>query len=304
MKRLSLRQLEVFRAIMRTGSLTAASNGLGISQPAASRLLGHAERQLGLTLFDRSNNRLRPTPEARVLYPDVDRLLADLDYVERMADDLQRLKTGRLRIATITSLALTVVAEAVASFSKAFPSVSVQVETALNFDVPDIVLNRGVDFGLAFLPLPTDELWVEEIRRTDIVAVVPRDHPLARRDILTTPELRDEPLISFKRALPIGAYVANAFEAAGVSPPISIEVGHSFLACSLVRAGAGIALVDSLAEDSVMFPELRFIPVKPAIPISAVLLAAENRTPSLVADAFRGILRDVAGNQIAPHLAR
>lgn len=297
MKNLSLRQLKVFRAIMRTGSLTAASKGLGISQPAASRLLSHAERQLGLTLFDRSNNRLRPTPEARLLYPDVDRLLADLEYVQRVADDLQGLKSGRLRIATITSLALTVVAEAVASFVKKFPNVNVQVETALNFDVPDIVLNRGVDFGLAFLPLPTDELWVEEIRRTDIVAVVPRDHPLARHAKLTTPDLRDEPLISFKRTLPIGDYVANAFEAAGMSPPISIEVGHSFLACSLVRAGAGIALVDSLAQDSVMFPELSFIPIEPTIPISAVLLAVENRTPSLVAQAFREILRDIVASQ-------
>lgn len=65
--KMNLRQIEVFRAVMLTGSISGASKLLFVSQPAISRLMAHTEQRLGLTLFVRTKGRLHPTPEARRL---------------------------------------------------------------------------------------------------------------------------------------------------------------------------------------------------------------------------------------------
>ena len=84
-----LRHIELFQAILQTGSLTAAAELLHISQPAASKILKHAEQQLGFALFDRVRGKLQPTAEAR-LQQQTERLAIDLQNLRRLADNLGR----------------------------------------------------------------------------------------------------------------------------------------------------------------------------------------------------------------------
>lgn len=294
MARLSLRQLEVFRAIMRSGTLTAAAAALGVSQPAATRLLRHAEDQLGMVLFERANGRLRATSEARALYPEVERIFGDLEYVERAAGDLRRLQTGRLRVAAIPSLAITVVARAVGRFVHAHPAVTISTSTILNYEVPELVRDRRADIGLAFAPIADHELEIEEICRVRVVAALPPAHPLAELDVVTPADLAGMTLVSFSNALPIGHLIESAFQSAGIDQPMALEVGHSFVACAYVRAGAGVALVDSLAAGSGAFPDLVIRPVYPVLEIPAVLIRLGLQRQSMLASAFEDALRTSA----------
>src|SRR5258708_31327643 len=95
---MNARQLEVFRAIMRCGTLTGAAKALNVSQPALSQILLHTEDELGLKLFERLKGRLVPTPEAEQLFPEADRLFRDFDNLRRFASDLKHGKTGLLRL--------------------------------------------------------------------------------------------------------------------------------------------------------------------------------------------------------------
>lgn len=294
MSQLSLRQLEIFRAIMRSGSLTGAAKALAISQPAASRLLRHAEDQIGMRLFQRRSGRLVPTEEARALYPEVDRIFGEVDYVQRVALDLQRLRAGRLRIATISTIAATLVAGTAGSFAEAHPSVTISTANLLNFHVTEHVLDRRADIGLAFQPLNHEGVNVETILTTEIVAVLPPGHPLGNLDQITMKDLADCRLISFSNSLPLGLRVEEAFRASGVSYPMSLEVGHSFIACAFVRAGAGVALIDRLALQNAAFSDLVVKPVAPRLEISAVLLTPKDRGLSMIASAFIDSLRGVA----------
>jgi DNA-binding transcriptional LysR family regulator len=293
MGRLSLRQLEVFRAIMRSGSLTSAAAALGVTQPAATRLLRHAEDQLGMVLFERTHGRLRATDEARALYPEVERIFGDLDYVERAAEDLRRLQAGRLRIAAIPSLAITVVAKAVGQFVRDHPAVTISTATVLNFDVPELVLDRRADIGLAFAPIPDNDLEVDEICRVRIVAVLPPGHPLTSLSSVAPSDLAGATVVSFSTSLAIGQLIESAFRSAGIHQPMTLEVGNSFVACAYVRAGAGIALVDSLAVDSGAFPDLVSRPMSPILEMSAVLVR-RGLQQSLLAAAFQDELRSSA----------
>ena len=80
-----LRHIEVFNAVMVTGSVSGAARLINITQPAVSRTLKHAELQLGFPLFERAGGRLVATAEARSLFPLVEKLFSDLDEVRRLA---------------------------------------------------------------------------------------------------------------------------------------------------------------------------------------------------------------------------
>ena len=113
-----LRHIEVFNAIMLTGSVSAAARLINVTQPAVSRVLQHAEIQLGFALFQRVKGRLEPTEEAQTLYPYIERLFAQLDEVQRLAASL-RADAGRhkgLHVLTVLALSHEVLPRALRLF--------------------------------------------------------------------------------------------------------------------------------------------------------------------------------------------
>lgn len=96
--RFSIRQMEVFRAVMIAGSMNGASSILNISQPAISRTIAHTEQVLSMRLFERRRGKLIPTQEAELLFEHVDRLYAAAMQVNRFAEDLSERPTGTLSI--------------------------------------------------------------------------------------------------------------------------------------------------------------------------------------------------------------
>ena len=103
---LNLRQIEVFRAVMMAGSVTAAARTLRISQPAVSRLLRYTEDRLAAPLFSRVKGRIYPTAQARVLYEEVEKVYKGLDSVQDVARTLADNLVGQLRIVAIQLLIL------------------------------------------------------------------------------------------------------------------------------------------------------------------------------------------------------
>ena len=91
------RQYQAFHAIIETGTVTGAAEALGISQPGISNLISQLERQTKLKLFERQRGRLMPTPEAAVLYQEVDTVVRGLDHVSQAVVDL-RVPVPRCRI--------------------------------------------------------------------------------------------------------------------------------------------------------------------------------------------------------------
>src|SRR3546814_11398912 len=94
---MKLRELEIFYAIMRGGSVTEAGRRLGISQPAVSAALKHSEDQLGMQLFRREHGRLEPTPEAMDLYPEVEALFQKFHSIRRSAAGPRGIHSGLLK---------------------------------------------------------------------------------------------------------------------------------------------------------------------------------------------------------------
>jgi DNA-binding transcriptional LysR family regulator len=112
------RQLEVFRAVMRCGTLSGAARALSVSQPALSQILLHTEDDLGFSLFRRVKGRLVPTAEAEELFPEADRVFEELEELRRLARELRHGKAGVVRLAASAPPALSIVPHALKSFRR------------------------------------------------------------------------------------------------------------------------------------------------------------------------------------------
>ena len=100
-----LRQLETFRAVAETGSITKAAKQLEVSQPAVSRLVADFSNSVGFELFKRRHGILEPTSDSRYLLAEVRRVIDSLDHLEDLRRDLTERTVGHIRIACLPGFA-------------------------------------------------------------------------------------------------------------------------------------------------------------------------------------------------------
>ena len=281
---LTLRHIEVIRAVLRAGTLTSAARQLTVSQPALSRTLKSAENRLGLLLFERRSGRLHPTPEALALQRDIEKAYAEIEAVQRTSTDLRHARGGRLSIVCNPSVAATMVAEAIGRLTKTAPDVRISLRTALNHEVIEYVRAGAADIGFAWDVPKHPAVTATEIGQSRLVCLLRAGHPLAAATQVGARDLHEVPLISFSTSLPIGAALESAFAETGSTRRIGVEVGQTFVAAALVKAGAGIAVADELAIGEL----LHGLVVKPFVPKRVVRLYAVTRPErlSLVTQAF------------------
>jgi DNA-binding transcriptional LysR family regulator len=292
---LTLRHIEVIRAVLRAGTVTSAARQLAVSQPALSRTLKSAESRLGLLLFERRGGRLWPTPEALALHHDIEKAYAEIEAVERASADLRHARGGRLAIVCNPSVAVTLVAAALGRMTKAAPDVRISLKTALNYEVIEVVRARSADVGFAWDVPEHPAVVATEIGQSRLVCIVPKGHPLAAAKAVSARDLHEVPLISFSSTLPIGAALDSAFAESVATRRIGIEVGQTFIAASLVKEHAGIGIVDELAIGELQHG----LVVKPFLPKRVVRLYAVMRPerPSLIAQTFLDSVAAIAAER-------
>lgn len=296
---LSIRELEVFRRIMELGTVTAAAEVLHISQPAVSRSLQQAERRLGFPLFLRRKKRLLATAEARSLFPETVSAFAAFDVVQKRAADLRAGRAGGLTIAAISAFANALLPTAIASFRASRPEVVIALQAMSAIQVANQVANHQADLGFVIDSVAAPGVSVSDLWATDFGCVMPNTHPLASKRHIVPDDLEHETLICLSRQLPLGVHAVRVFADADVPLKIAIEVSQSTIACALVRAGAGLALLDALGVMGTNAAGLILRPFHPSIKVMGRLVRPRHLLQSRLARDFIETLRDVIEAQAA-----
>ncbi|GAC1038683.1 LysR substrate-binding domain-containing protein [Pseudomonas sp. No.117] len=269
---MNLRHLEVFHAIMRTGSVTGAARLLNVSQPAVSAVLKHCESQLGMALFVRSGAGLTPTPEALAIFPDVSAVFDRLSAVDRLVRDLSGGIQGTLTLAGCFPVTNGVLAEAVASFMVQRPAIRIALYSGSSPEVLQQVANREVELGIAYGPIVHAEVETELLFSSSIACVLPDDHPLAQQTSIHIQDLAPYPIITYLNQSPMRSYVDQALSEAGVVPDIRAQVSLALTGMMLARFGAGIALVEPFLLSVMRLPGLVARPLTPSIAVRTLIL--------------------------------
>lgn len=238
----SLRELEVLQAMIATRKTVAAAQRLGISQPAVSRALAALEAHVGRPLFAREGGRLVPTADAFALDAEAQPIFAALERLNSWPG--QAVQASVLRIATPPTLAQFVLPPVLAEFRRQEPDVVANVEIDTSSTVITQVADRAVDLGLVDMSASHIGIQGEAIREAVAHVLMPEEHPLAEREVLTPQDLAEEPIIALARRFPERIKVEQAFADAGVALRLVGEGTAAVFVAEMVRQRVGLALLN------------------------------------------------------------
>jgi len=298
---MTLRQLEILRALIRYRTTIAAARELGLSQPAVSNALKTMESQAGFLLFERINNRLFPTREARLLHDEAEAIFTVHGILETRLRDLKESKAGHLRIVATPPIGYGIIPQALRGFLRERPQVRVFFDVRRYEGVVDRVETNLAELGFALGLEEHPSLHSESIVAGEMVCVVRRDHELARKNVVTPADLASYPFIGLERGTRLGEAVRESFRAAGVPFSFSIEVRYCDTACVLAESGVGAAVVDPFSPGIGARHDLATVPFKPKTKVAAYVAWSKTRPLSRLAQAFLGEVRRCANTLEAEH---
>jgi DNA-binding transcriptional LysR family regulator len=290
---LNLRQIEVFRAVMTTGSISGASKVLHVSQPAVSRLLSYTETRIGFALFERIKGRLYATPEAKRLFREVDQVYLGVQRVNEVASSLAERRQGSLNIVSSPSIGHMLIPQAIASLCARHADARVSFQFLNYAPLQEKLLNHQADLGIVSSAIDHPNLETRVLGRTQLVCILPAGHTLAGRANLTLADMRDYPLIGYEADSPYGRMLNQMYAAAGETYRPAIEVGSPQNACALVQAAAGLALVDGFSLHNWQAGRIVALPVAGAPVLSASLAFLRFEPLSQLAQSFIVTLRQL-----------
>ena len=299
---LRLRHIEVFHAIMTTGSASKAAEQMRTSQPTISRVLAEMEREIGFPLFVRDGRALTPTPEARDLHREVHHSFTSLDRIGSMAARIAAHEHGNIRISAAPSISISILPKAIQRFLGHYPGVGVTLEVRTPQSVIESIENRDFDIGITAFENSSDTLIAEPLVQIEAVCIMPDDHPLAAKDIIGPADLAGYPSVSLGRNSMSRQRTDAVFEHVGVERTVVAETQTGSVACALVGQRIGLAVLDYMTVEVVAKPPLTFRPFRPSVIIDFVLVSSKIRQNARATGRFVEVLQEIIAEIDNPYV--
>lgn len=259
-----LRHIELFHAVLTTGSLTGAARMLNISQPAASKVLQHAEQQLGFALFSRVRGRLQPTQEALLLRHRAEKIVQDLHDLQRLTANIGRPESLPLRVTCTPTLAHMLVPKAATLLRKDFPGSTTELFTQHSAEMRESLMLHEADIGLTLQDAGHQGLRQEALCHGRIMIIAPPgwwpDRELSRPVPIAA--LAGQPMVGITVHDALGRMLQSHLQQLDPAPCVSVWVQTYQLARALVAQGHGLALVDPFTAWRVDGDEVQMRPLK------------------------------------------
>ena len=271
---IELRHLRYFIAVAEELHFGHAAARLNISQPPLSQQIQALEEQIGARLLARTNRSVALTPAGRQFLSDCRQILSQVDDAAARAARLHQGETGELRIGFTSSAPfIKAVSDTLSGFRRRYPDVHLQTRE-INTREQIAPLHEGtLDLGLMRNTQLPDTLNWQVILREPLLAMIPRDHPLAAQSQVTLAELAREPFVFFDPHVGTGLYddILGLMRRYDLSPVIAQEVGEAMTIIGLVAAGLGVSILPASFR-RVQLEEMRWLPIAQADAVSEMWL--------------------------------
>lgn len=293
------RHIEIFRAVMRAGSVTGAADLLFTSQPTVSRELARLEQVLGFALFDRIRGRLQPTARALLLYEEVQRAWLGLESVRATARSLRDFAAGQLALVCVPAFAQSLLPAACRRFRETHAEVAISITPQESPLLEEWLSAQRFDLGLTEQDSAPAGCTLEPLLTADEVCVLPEGHLLLSRAELYPADFTGQDFISLAPGDPYRQLLDTVFNEHGIERRMVLETQTAASVCALVREGLGIAVVNPLSALEYAGHGLVLRRFSVSIPFRVSLVRPEFRPSTPLAETFAQALRIEAATLLA-----
>jgi len=281
------REIEAFAAVMTHGTTTKAADALNITQPAVSKMLFQLTSKAGFPLFRNHRQRLIPTPEAHMLYAEVQRVFESVRGISTAAREIKELRSGRLNVSALPAFGLTLLPSIVASFNEEYPDVAISLDIRSSSTIIQRASRNQLDIGVAAeVNDETPSVVRRTLTATPPVCIMPKGHPLSRLSVVQADDLDGLDFVSLATGDPMRRQLDALCEERGARRTMKVEAALSATCVNLVASGVGVAVVDRLSAWVARDLPIEIRDFRPQLNVNLSVYRPWGTIASSVADTF------------------
>lgn len=239
---MELHHLRYLRAVVRTGSVTAAAEAEFVAQPSVSKQLRMLEQELGLPLFHRVGRKVVPTEAAIALANCADRVFDEIAATVAAISGPESARGGSLRMCATETITDNLLPPALATLRQRYPAARIRVEMLGTDDAIRRILADEFDLAVVVLPVADSRLEVTPLLSEEVLLAVPLSHPWALRKSVSLEEALSQPgLLLSMPGLGLRSMVDAAALEQGMQLETNVELRSQQAILALVASGGGVA---------------------------------------------------------------
>lgn len=242
-KRMNVRRIEVFLAVVGAGSFTAAADRLHIVQSAVSAAVRDLEEELGVPLLIRNKRPLQLTPAGRLLFARATPALQELESVRREIQELRAQNGVRLKVAATPLITQVELAPIFASFLLQHPNVRLVLMQVGSLEVEDLLLKEEVDLGILAVRAVHPDLRTRYLWNVTSTPCLPAKWTVPSKKSISWGELLAHPMAVFPRGYHLREVCEQHAERTGSHLSIAIETSSVSLILEAIRSGVAASIL-------------------------------------------------------------
>ncbi|WP_420333662.1 LysR family transcriptional regulator [Roseibium sp.] len=276
--------LNYFDEVARQGSIRRAAAVLHVSSSSVNRKILDIEDRLGVKLFDRHAEGVELTAAGAVVLEHCRKTIFDYEKILHLVADIRELRAGHIDIASLDSVALSLLPTAIDQFAREYPDITYSIQTAQPDDIVRAVAEGDAGIGISFCNDLHPGVRVRTEKSAPIGAILTENHPLAERDALDIEDLTPFPLIRSYDALAERSLVNLALADNKIPLKTACFTNSLPLARSMIMSGRGIGLYSKIGFlEEIEAGKLRYISLKSSflkdLRIGLLIPSRSNQTP-------------------------
>ena len=291
---LNIKKLDAFRAVMESSSITGASDKLGLTQSAVSRLISNLEEELGFPLFNRIKGKIQITARGQYFYKEIEPLLNGIDQIPAIAKQIKQHQHSRLRIITLNSLANSIVPLALKKFCANNPSTNVIVTIKSRKELIHWEGGEHFDVALASLPFEQRVFKKECFVKFTAVIVLPKGHRLNKINKIHLSDLKGENLISLDPMEIFQSSIKAYQKEYNIDQTLKIQTTSMLQAAQMVSKGIGLAIIDPFIAETIKNNDVVIRKLNPKIEYEYGYILPSGRKLSSLTEEFISYAKEIS----------